>query len=71
MNENEIKKCPKCGGELEQGFVEPPRGIYWRDKEGKRQTLISMWNWTVPKIKASRCGKCTLVLFLYRQDGKS
>jgi uncharacterized protein with PIN domain len=60
---SEIKKCPKCGGELEQGFVTAPRGIYWNDKENKRQTLISMWTWTMPKIEAWRCGKCNLVIF--------
>ena len=71
MNENEIKKCPNCGGELEQGFIRPPRDINSVDKNGKSQTLISMWTWTVPKIEARKCSKCDLVLFQYGQGAKS
>jgi hypothetical protein len=25
-----IKKCPICGGELEKGFFNAPKGVYWR-----------------------------------------
>lgn len=35
MSESEVKKCPKCGGELEQGFIRAARGIRWDTEEHK------------------------------------
>ena len=70
MNESDIKKCPKCGCELELGFMHAPQGVYWDDEEHKWQTftseaLISRWSWTMPRVPAWRCNKCSLAIFLY------
>jgi predicted nucleic-acid-binding Zn-ribbon protein len=34
MNENEAKKCPKCGGEMEKTELIPPStlGDFWRPR---------------------------------------
>jgi hypothetical protein len=68
---NEVMKCPKCGEELEHGFIRAPRGIYW-DKMGRKESLISRWSLTVtvPRIEAWKCSKCSLVVFLYKQGVK-
>lgn len=29
MSEVEVRKCPKCGGELEKGYVVAPRSLGW------------------------------------------
>jgi hypothetical protein len=62
MNEAEVNvfklKCPECGGELELGFIQAPRGIYWDTKERKwismfsSGELISTWRWTTPRVQA-------------------
>jgi phage FluMu protein Com len=67
---SEDKKCPKCGGELEEGFIHAPRGIYWDTEEHKwhvytSEALISMWSWTMPRVQAWRCRKCNLIIFGY------
>jgi hypothetical protein len=38
---SEIMKCPKCGGELAQGFIQAARGLHWDTEEHKWQTLTS------------------------------
>jgi hypothetical protein len=70
MNEIGVKKCPSCGGEMEQGFIHAPRGIYWDNEEHKlhiftSETLISQWSWTCPRTQGWRCAKCRLVILLY------
>ena len=67
---NEVKKCPECCGEMEQGFIHAPRGIYWDTEEHKwhiftSETLISMWQSTMPRVQAQRCKQCKLVIFSY------
>lgn len=64
MNENEFKKCPKCGGDLEEGVLDAPRGIDWRTQT-YTETLLSPWHWTMPKLWAWRCKRCQLVIFTY------
>jgi hypothetical protein len=70
---NEVDKCPKCGGELEGGFIHAPRGgIRWDTKEHKLhvyflEELLPMRYWTLasPRVTSLRCKKCRLVLFHY------
>ncbi len=59
-----VKKCPKCGGALEEGLLDAPRGIDWYTHT-HTGTLLSPWHWKMPKLQALRCKKCELVLFLY------
>ena len=70
-----VKKCPKCGEELEKGFLHLPRGAYWDTIEHKWHVpflsgmcLISPWGaWYVemPRVEGWRCHKCRLVIFGY------
>ena len=34
-------KCPKCGGELEKGYLQAPSGLYWDVKEHDLTVLRS------------------------------
>jgi hypothetical protein len=73
---NEVMKCPRCGGALEAGFIQPPRGIYWDTKEHKwsfraieSKALISRWNIPIVNARAWKCPKCRLAIFEYREGG--
>jgi len=66
----EVVKCPKCGGELENGYVHAPQGVYWDSVEHKwhifsLEALLSMWAWTMPRVRGWRCTNCRLILFFY------
>lgn len=72
---SEVKKCPKCGGELESGFIHATRGLFWDTKKQRlvfntfTGTLISGWSgFTMPQARAWRCKKCELVVFLYGKN---
>jgi hypothetical protein len=57
LETSEVKKCPNYGRELEEGFVNDPRGIYWDTEEHKwdiytSKTLISSWSWAMPRVQA-------------------
>jgi hypothetical protein len=66
---SEVKKCPKCGGDMEQGFMYVGKGIYW-DKDENRwvyrgmETLIFRWRSPIG-VQAQRCKQCRLVTFFY------
>ena len=65
-----IKKCPLCGGELEEGYMLAPRGIYWDTKSNKlsilgAEALKSSWAWTMPQGPALRCKSCGIAILDY------
>lgn len=65
-----IKKCPKCNGELEKGYMHAARGIYWDTTRHKvvgamGESLKSQWSWTIPYAPALRCPICRLAIFYY------
>jgi hypothetical protein len=66
LSEVEIRKCPKCGGELEKGFVHCPRTLDWYVE--KDEPLVSMWHMGIAKLRGWRCKKCQLVIFLYGKE---
>jgi hypothetical protein len=43
MNENEVKKCPRCGGELEKGVMQLlPRGgdiVFWNANDVEEKLI--------------------------------
>jgi predicted nucleic-acid-binding Zn-ribbon protein len=61
MNENEVKKCPKCSGEMEIGFLSnAPR---WT-----RGT--SIWQIGGPRVFAFKCRNCGYVeLYAEKKEG--
>jgi NAD-dependent SIR2 family protein deacetylase len=70
MTENEIKKCPKCGEELEKGVMQfsglnPV--VFWGE-ENIEESLMSQWRRTIDH-RAWRCKKCQLAIFLYGEKG--
>ena len=71
MNESEVKKCPKCGGELERGVMQLSlRGgdvVFWNARDAEEK-LISEY-WQVHDHPAWRCRKCQLAVFLYGKEG--
>jgi predicted nucleic-acid-binding Zn-ribbon protein len=52
MNENEVKKCPKCGGEMEVGFLR--NAPYWT--HGRSVWLSIGWDGRVFAYKCRNCG---------------
>jgi predicted nucleic-acid-binding Zn-ribbon protein len=55
MSESEVKKCPKCGKEMEIGYL--PGAFSW--SAGR-----SLWSIKNPlKILAYRCKNCSYVEF--------
>jgi ssDNA-binding Zn-finger/Zn-ribbon topoisomerase 1 len=72
MNENEVKKCPKCGGELEKSIILAylhRGGIAFWGKENIEEKLVSQWFWQdMRDLPAWRCKKCQLAVFLYGEN---
>lgn len=67
-----IKECPICGGELNKGYIIPPRGIGWNTKKHKiwfrsANQLIPYESWTIQNPPALRCKKCKIVIFDYEK----
>jgi predicted nucleic-acid-binding Zn-ribbon protein len=55
MSEKEVKKCPKCGGAMEKGYL--PGAFSWSAGE-------SLWSIKRPsRIFAYKCENCSYVEF--------
>ena len=52
MNESEIKKCPKCGGEMTQGILSVEGGLGWEINWRLRKRKLG------EKVVAFRCRQC-------------
>jgi len=50
MSKSEVKKCPKCGGEMEMGYLRD--APYWR--RGKNLLQLGFG----PRVFAYRCKNC-------------
>jgi len=50
MSKSEVKKCPKCGGEMEAGYLRD--APYWR--RGKSLLQLGFG----PRVFAYRCKNC-------------
>ncbi|NWG11174.1 hypothetical protein HXY33_05430 [Candidatus Bathyarchaeota archaeon] len=68
MNERKVKKCPKCRGEMEKGYIITP-AIRWSKEKHMHvalgQELVVPWGLKLANVEAYRCKKCRLVLFHY------
>jgi predicted nucleic-acid-binding Zn-ribbon protein len=74
MTEGQIKKCPKCGGELEKGVMQLGGGgrgsdvVFW-GRENIEEKLFSRYFWQRGQdLQAWRCKKCQLATFLYGEN---
>lgn len=68
---SDVKKCPKCGGELEKGVIQlslRSDGIVFWNAEDIEEKLMSHY-WLSPRdLPAWRCKKCELAIFLYGEN---
>lgn len=70
-------KCPTCGQEMEEGFVQSAREIlfaiephrFWF-KVKKEEVLLSSHNWTRPTCIAYLCRNCKKVIINYAEKIK-
>jgi uncharacterized protein with PIN domain len=71
MNDNEVKNCPKCGGELEEGVMQASYVVFW-NKDDVEEHLTSVWRLGRGTLesKALRCKNCQLVIFHYGKNTK-
>jgi len=83
MNEDEefsmlssVKKCPVCGGWLEKGYFNAPRGISW-DTVKHKLSAVTM-DFMMPRISSAievknipalRCEKCEIAILDYSSAG--
>jgi hypothetical protein len=71
---SEIKNCPKCGGELEKGFLMSNEPLFWDTKTHKffadsgEQLTFKLTRFTYQSLEAYRCKKCQLVMFEYGKN---
>lgn len=74
---SEVKKCPKCGGELEKGFLNSHSSLWWDTKphkvmqDGEQLTPSLNWRWSIQNLEAYRCKKCKLIMFEYEEQEDS
>jgi hypothetical protein len=68
--------CPLCGGELENGFVIPGRGLAWSPMDA-RFALPADATWlskprrlSYANFSARRCKPCGLILFRGGSQGQ-
>ena len=69
-----IKKCPLCGGELERGFFNAPRGVYWStEKHMLGMILLDRIMpgalWTQDNVPALKCENCGIAIIDWRASG--
>jgi predicted nucleic-acid-binding Zn-ribbon protein len=65
---SEVKKCPKCGGEVEKGVIQfPLRDVVFWNANDVEEKLVSQY-WQVHDFLAWRCKKCKLAVFLYGEN---
>jgi hypothetical protein len=74
-------KCPKCGGEMEHGYLQVGAsvglGVFWFDRlfehgqqfKAKKERLMTTI--AAPRnIEGFRCPECKIVLFEYGKEGR-
>ena len=74
---SEMKKCPKCGGELEKGVMQASEVVFWnKDNMEEHWTAMTVIGAALGRTGITlesqtwRCKKCQLAIFLYGKDTK-
>jgi hypothetical protein len=73
MNESEVKKCPKCGGELEKDVMQASYVVFWNDDDIEEHwTAMTVLERTGIMLESQtwRCKNCQLAIFHYGKDTK-
>ncbi len=69
MSESEVMECPKCGGEMEKGYlISDGLNLRWDHERHNFIAKGEVLEATVIKLlnfEAYRCARCKLVLFYY------
>jgi uncharacterized protein with PIN domain len=69
MNESEIKKCPKCGGELEKGVMQASGVVFWNkddiEEHWTSTSLLFEGRKMMLESPTWRCKNCQLAIFSY------
>lgn len=67
-------KCPFCGREMTEGFVQSSRWVYFTKQRHKfffrpkeDDVVLSTHNWTAPTAKAWHCSNCMKVIVDYEE----
>lgn len=67
-------KCPFCGKEMTEGFVQSSSWIFFTEKKhkfyfrpNKKDTVLSTRNYTCPTAKAWHCSNCMKVVVDYEE----
>jgi hypothetical protein len=45
----DVMKCPKCGGEMEEGYVRLSEGIRWRTRDRARGEILRVGPFLWPR----------------------
>ncbi|MDH5482290.1 MAG: PF20097 family protein [Candidatus Bathyarchaeota archaeon] len=81
MSENEVFSklasiitCPICGGELEKGFFNAPRGVYWSNRKHVLGMILADYVmpsalWSQDNVPALKCENCGIAVIDYRAPG--
>lgn len=69
-----VQKCPICHGELEKGFLNAIRGVFWSDKKhplgmAALDFIMPGAIWTSETVPALKCEKCGIVISDLRATG--
>jgi len=68
MVEDEPKKCPKCGVDLEKGVMRFVRNAMWFGDDHEDTIFSQLWPESIRESTAWRCQKCQLAVFLYGEN---
>lgn len=68
---SEVKKCPRCGGELEKGVMQASNVVFW-NKDEVEENLTSVWGLGrgMLESRALRSKNCQLIIFYYGKETK-
>lgn len=70
-------KCPYCGNEMTDGFVQSGHGIFFTTKKhsdwlwpnrSKGEFFLNSNNWTAPTCVARHCSNCKKVIINYAEE---
>jgi hypothetical protein len=65
---NEVVKCPRCGSDMEEGYVKMNEGIRWRTSAHRSGELLRMGPLFWPRdYTAHLCRRCHWILITYLQ----
>jgi DNA-directed RNA polymerase subunit RPC12/RpoP len=63
---NKDLKCPKCGSEMEKGYIKILEGIRWRTEDKSRGELLKWGNPFWPRtFEGYICMNCRILLLSY------